>query len=423
MTLSRDDILDYEDPPRQIQLPSGVIVIIKYLPYFLVLDILVAVVEEKEKELIFSEKVINCLLRENDERDINSFSREDQVRLIEVAANEWGCKQEYDNLPDSLRAEERLYKATFERNKRFQAEMVERMKAVTSILGNVTLPRFDWLTDYKNNLGIITAQMNSPVHSQLIENINKINQDTFEQFSKLGQHIIQISGIDALLRSVNSALSIAYEQSLITVVEDALSNYRSVMDNLVSFDQFRIMPEVERYYPSVEMRNLSIAANVALGRDDLLVPGEVIISGGNELTSWLGDLDASFLDMLQGAEQTIRSQNPDRCRHFASSHRELCTQLLHYLAPDDEVKKWTHDPNHFQDGRPTRKARLLFIARHRNNQPFVEFFISSFLAQMKLLNADEHRRHHDYGERELRILHNGFLSTLGLIMQIVRGGE
>lgn len=160
-----------------------------------------------------------------------------------------------------------------------------------------------------------------------------------------------------------------------------------------------------------------------MARDDLLVYDEVIVPKFDELTGWLGNLDASFPDMLKGAEQTITSQNPDRCRHFASSHRELCTQILHHLAQDDEVKEWTDDPNHFHKGQPTRRARLLFIAQHRNNQPFVDFFISSFLTQMTLLNADEHRRQHDYGERELRLLHESFLSTLCLLMQIVKGGE
>jgi len=262
MPLSKDDILNYEDPPRQVQLPSGAIVNINYLAYILVLKIFDAVEEDDKKESVFSGSVVKWLLRENEEEDINSFSRKDQVRLIEIAAKEWGCKEEYENLPNSLRAEERFYKAVFKKNKKFQAEMAERMKAMTSNLVKVALPRFDWFADYQKSLGIVTAQMTSPFTSQLSELIERINQDTLDQFSKLGQHIPQISGIDELLKSVNATLKIPYEQSLVTAVREALSNYRLVMDNLVTFDQFRILPEVERYCPSVEMRNLSIAANV-----------------------------------------------------------------------------------------------------------------------------------------------------------------
>jgi len=418
MTLSREDILNYEEPPNQVQLPSGVIVTIKYLAYFLVLKILEAVNDEENKETVFADRVVKLLLRENDQQDLYSFSREDQVKLIEIACKEWGCKEEFDKLPSSLKAEVRFYEAVIERNNRFQHEMNERMKQFTSIVSKAVIPRLDWFDDYQKSLNAITAQFAMPLKSQLSETISKINQDTFDQFSKLSQHAVQIARIDELIKSFSTAIKIPYEESLMTSVGEALTNYRSVMDNLVSFDQFRVLPEIERYYPTIEMRNLAIAANVTLARDELVVIDEVITPESDELTGWLGDLDPAFLDMLQGAERTITSQNPDRCRHFASSHRELCTHLLHQLAPDNDVEEWTDDPNHFHEGRPTRRARLQFIGRNRNNRPFVRFFVSSFIAQMELLNADQHRRQQDYGERDLRILHEGFLATLGLLMQI-----
>ncbi len=305
--------------------------------------------------------------------------------------------------------------------------MTERMKQMTSVVPKVVLSRFNWIEDYQKSLSQITAQLTSPMINQLNEAMSRINQETLDQFSKLGQHALEISKLGELMQSVSSTITIPYEESLLTSIGGVLANYCSVMDNIVTFDQFRILPEVERYYPSIEMRNLSIAANVTLARDDLVIIDEVITPEDDELTTWLGELDPAFSDMLQGAKQTIESNYADRCRQFASSHRELCTHLLHHLAPEDEVIEWGEarklldDQNYFNKERPTRKARLSFIARNRDNQPFVKFFISSFIAKMDLLNADEHKKQHDYGKKNLRILHESFLSTLGLLMQIVLG--
>ena len=425
MPLSREDILNYEELPRQVQLPSGVTVTLSSLGYLLVLEMLAVDKNKEDKEVALSKKVIKVLLRENGKQEFYAFTREDQEELNKIAAKERGCKEEFENFPDTLRTEDRFYKAVFKRSNRFRAEMIERMKQMTSIIPEVELPRFDWFEDYQKSLNNITAPLTSLMFNQMSEAMSeamcRINQETFDQFSKLGQHALEISKLGELILSVNSTITIPYEESLLASIEGGLANYRTVMDNIVAFNQFRVLPEVERYYPSIEMRNLSIAANVTLARDELVVIDEVITPEDDELTTWLGGLDSTFPDMLRGAEQTISSRNPDRCRHFASSHRELCTNILQALAPDDEVSEWTDDPNHFYEGRPTRKARLLFIGRNRNNQPFVDFLVSSFLVQMKLLNADEHKRQHDYGERELRILHESFLSTLGLIMQIVIG--
>ena len=415
--LSREEILNAEKPLRQVQLPSGIIVTIKYLAYFLVLKLLEAIESEENKENIFAERVIRLLLRENEQQELNSFPREDQIRLIEIAAVEWGCMDEFNKLSDSLAVEDRFYQAGKERNNKFSLEMRERMKVFSS---SISRANFAWFDDYQRNLKNITDQLTIPVADQMSEVVRQLNRDTFDQFSKIGQYTVQISGITDLMSSLSSAITIPFEESLIAAMRETMSHYQNLMNDIVSIDNFTVLPEVERYYPSLEMRNLSVAANLTLARDEVVLLDEVISPAEEDLIIWLGGLDNAFPNILRGAEQAITSQNPDKCRHFASSHRELCTHILHTLAPDDEVVEWTVDPNHFYEGRPTRRARLLFIARYSYNGPFVEFFISSFLSQMKLLNADEHRRRQEYGEKELRVLHESFLSTLDMLMMIVR---
>jgi hypothetical protein len=94
--------------------------------------------------------------------------------------------------------------------------------------------------------------------------------------------------------------------------------------------------------------------------------------------------------------------------------------VLHLLAPDDEVKQWTKDPNHYdKDSKPTRRARLKYIARNHNNDTFVDFLIKDFENQMALLNADEHSKTQGYSDQELLALHKRFLSMLGFLREIV----
>jgi hypothetical protein len=191
------------------------------------------------------------------------------------------------------------------------------------------------------------------------------------------------------------------------------------MRDILPIEKFSRLPDSVRYYPTIEMHNTSIVTGRLITKDIYQHDDEEIITpDDNELLVWLGNLDPSFPKMVQGAQQTIYSQNPDHCRHFASSHRELCTIILHLLAPDDSVMNWTHDPIHFDKGRPTRKARLLYMTRNQTNKHFIDFFIKDIENQMDWLNGVEHRKSSEYTESQLLLLHYRFLSVLGFFMQI-----
>lgn len=121
--LTREEILNFEEPSKKVELPSGVIVTIKYLAFFAVFEILNSIESKKNKESLFAKKIVKLLLRENEEKDLTSFTREDQIALIRYAAQEWGCKKEFEKLPDSLSPENRFYQAVIDKNNRFQQQM------------------------------------------------------------------------------------------------------------------------------------------------------------------------------------------------------------------------------------------------------------------------------------------------------------
>lgn len=103
-----------------------------------------------------------------------------------------------------------------------------------------------------------------------------------------------------------------------------------------------------------------------------------------------------LVTVIHAARETLTSNRPDRVRHFISSLRAVLTHVLHDLAPGREVMVWLGSPpppGMIHNGRPTRRARLLFIARPINREPFTKFVeadVASALALFDLLNRGDH---------------------------------
>ncbi len=108
-----------------------------------------------------------------------------------------------------------------------------------------------------------------------------------------------------------------------------------------------------------------------------------------------------------GAREALRSGNPDRARHVSISLRELITQVLHALAPDDQVQAWTSNSSHFHEGRPTREARVLFICRGVDHGTFSEFVRADVRASIefiKLFNRGSHELSISFSETQIHAL-------------------
>jgi hypothetical protein len=135
----------------------------------------------------------------------------------------------------------------------------------------------------------------------------------------------------------------------------------------------------------------------------------------------LNELNAEFIVPLQGARLSLNSTNPDRIRHFAISLRELFDHILHTLAPDDEVKKWSNLPEYFDKGKPTRKVRLLYICRNLNHDSFSEFVekdIASVLAFLQLFQQGTHEMASRYTDLQLTIMLLRMETTIRFLLEI-----
>lgn len=137
----------------------------------------------------------------------------------------------------------------------------------------------------------------------------------------------------------------------------------------------------------------------------------------------LADLDPNLIEMLRGANDARKSSNPDRARHFSISARELLSHVLRLLAPDEEVRKWTKLPDHYKDGKPTRKARLLFICRTINSNRlnrFVEKDTVALLELMDILHGGTHGLQSGLTDEQMRALDLRLEGALRFLLEIGR---
>jgi hypothetical protein len=150
---------------------------------------------------------------------------------------------------------------------------------------------------------------------------------------------------------------------------------KSFETNPLSYTQ--ISPSISRIAPLEYFSTANLLEAISVEEDitpeEELLKNEIQYENEVLLSRHLPRIDAGLYKMWKGAIEAYNSNNSDRVRHFSTSIRELYTHLFHILAPDDAIKKWTSDPTHYHEGRPTRKARLLFICRNINNDPFSTF--------------------------------------------------
>lgn len=125
--------------------------------------------------------------------------------------------------------------------------------------------------------------------------------------------------------------------------------------------------------------------------------------------------------LVRGARQTFASKHDDYVRHFTTSLRELFTHVLHRLAPDEEVKKFSADPADFPNGRPTRSVRLRYICRAINSGRFTDFVkkdVAAMLAFVDLFQSGTHEVVASYTEPQLRALLSRMEGTIRFLLEI-----
>ena len=428
--LTREIILKLKEQPSKYTLPSGTNIKVSILSYKMSVNIRnrFSDLDNQKSGCKFVYKVIEELLRDNRLKKLDDYSTEDQNFLIELASTKWGCKDEYEQLEEISDLEIRFCKAVqlMENNR---AELFKRVLTpyedqYSATIANMALglSKFNTpLRDIQLNIGATLASIAERIKipESMTSILYNFGQSTIEKFGDIYEMTSPIIQFSEQLENIQKTISLSNEQSIIDSLEKTMKSYQAILADAMPIQKFATLPDEVRFFPTIEMHNTSIIGSSFIEDNYDLSNKEIITPTKVEIMDWLDSIHSELSKMLLGAEETIYSENPDHCRHFASSHRELITHVLHELSPDDKVREWTNDVNYYdKSGKPTRKCRLKFIARNCDNAPLVDFFVKDIETQIELLNADEHRLAQNYSEPILTILHQKYLSSLEFIKQI-----
>lgn len=212
------------------------------------------------------------------------------------------------------------------------------------------------------------------------------------------------------------AIPLETSQTFKSVFLNFSESYKSLIDSF-RVNQFSILnypPDFTRL-PTIEYFTSADLLESIVNEDTIPIEAENKQQLREELASETEDslraqllsLNADLIRLWEGAISALKSDNPDRARHFATSLRELLTHVMHQLSPDGEIKKWNPDPQLYDKNRPTRRARLLFICRNINHGPFSDFVekdVEAVLAFVQLFQQGTHAIAIPYTENQLLAL-------------------
>ncbi len=80
--------------------------------------------------------------------------------------------------------------------------------------------------------------------------------------------------------------------------------------------------------------------------------------GTYDIEFYLSQVDPRFVAKWNGCIMTMQSDNPDKISQVAHAGRELLSQLLHTLAPDDRFSPEEFKLHKVEGSKPTRKMRV-----------------------------------------------------------------
>lgn len=211
---------------------------------------------------------------------------------------------------------------------------------------------------------------------------------------------------------------------------DMTTSYRSLLDSIAAPTLGALaFPPVVSQYPPVEFyagaRLIEVVTvddgSIEVSDEEHELSDELAEEMASALPAALERLDGSFVAMWRGATAALTSSNPDRVRHFATSSRELFTHVLHQLAPDAGVRAWSTAPEHYHDGRPTRRARLLYVCRGIKHGPFDMFVdkdIEAVLEMLSLFQEGTHATDAGFSEPQLAAMRLRIESALRFLLEI-----
>lgn len=241
------------------------------------------------------------------------------------------------------------------------------------------------------------------------------------------------AGID--LEALKS--SVALPESAFLKIQESIggitSTYENLADSIRSFPELTHLPAYalpgatrEIFTTSYALDEICITDESERERDASEI--QLIAEAEQETSVCIGllqEVDPALARPYIGAHDALRGNSVDRTRHVLSSLRELWNHLLRRIAPDNAVLSWvpSDEKQLLHDGKPTRRARVLYVCRSLNNAPLSDFVVHDTSALVKLVEVFNrvHELESELTDEQLRALLLRTDSWLTYILQIWEG--
>ena len=244
-----------------------------------------------------------------------------------------------------------------------------------------------------------------------------------------------MAGIDFEVIRNRFQIEIPVIAGLESSIAHVASSYGSLAESLREISDITRLPAFVLPGATREIYTTSFALETLRPwdeRDEEEVETEIQLVAEAELETsgciaLLQQVDPGLARPYIGARDALHDNNADRARHILSSLRELWNHLLRRLAPDDLVAAWIPGvPNQkdlLHEGKPTRRARVLYVCRELNNDPLTDFLMHDTRALVKLIELFNrvHELETDLTDEQLRAILLKTDSWLMYILQISVG--
>jgi len=295
------------------------------------------------------------------------------------------------------------------------------------------------------------AESLTAAHQSWLERIKPIQHD-FSQFSQL-QASAKLALCDTSLRltaterlmagidfeAIRSRFQI--EMPVISGLESSIAHvsasYGSLAESLREISDITRLPAFVLPGATREIYTTSFALETLYPWDErdeedaeteiqLVAEAELETSGCIAL---LQQVDPGLARPYIGARDALYGNNTDRARHILSSLRELWNHLLRRLAPNDLVAAWipgiANQKDLLHEGKPTRRARVLYVCRELNSDPLTDFLLHDTRALVKLIELFNrvHELETKLTDEQLRAIVLKTDSWLMYILQISAGNS
>ncbi|MGB3477577.1 MAG: hypothetical protein WBB67_00270 [bacterium] len=334
---------------------------------------------------------------------VNSWHNQLQKTLVSSIGTPYECKQMLAGLEKNMLVfsdiQNQIQKALvlespqiLSVNKAIHDAIAEISKSMTSnipydsIINQIQRDQMEWQKS-------IQTTIQRPL---MISDLAEALRNNYSQLAKSSLHAqesiarVAIQNLAESLKDIGSKYLHGLEQmansyrefwSTIKAVPQSYFSLPHVVAPLLGEEMFLAIHQAEILDPQAEIPTEEI------GYLNEIAPDK------DQLCAALALIDPSLKKMYLGALDAIKSNNRDSVRQSSVSMRELITQVLHCLAPDEEFFKWNQKDSNLDKGRPTRKGRLLYIYKDVCSNEFVDVLekdIPVFLEYMKTLQACTH---------------------------------